>query len=393
MPSYHFSAQIIGRKSGRSSVAAAAYRAGEKLRDDRNGQEFDFSKRRGIAEREILLPEGAAPWLGDRTRLWNHVEAMEKRKDAQLAREINIALPHELTDAQRVDLVRDFVREQFVSRGMVADIAWHDPVPEKGDDERNFHAHVMLTLRQAQAEGLRAVKTREWNSDTLMDAWRAAWADHQNRALERAGVRSRVDHRALDEQRREALQRGDRRAAECLDREPEIHVGPKARAAERKGRVPRSQERMRNTARSSGGVWRSSGVPEKRHRPVCYERIDDGSRGDYDARILQANIRKARSRVDKLERQAFRLRERGMRAARILAMPTLPSQARQRYGIVLTTQRLQMAKRHQARANQLLKDVERLIAELFHVRDLWHQRHRDLLRIPGVGRPDGRFRF
>jgi ATP-dependent exoDNAse (exonuclease V) alpha subunit len=218
LPSYHFSVQIIGRNAGRSAVAAAAYRAGERLRDERSGRTADFARRRGVVQREILLPPEAAAWLGNRERLWNHVEALERRSDAQLAREINLALPHELTAAQRVDLVCGFVQEQFVAMGMVADVAWHAPVAEKGDDPRNFHAHIMLTLRQAQADGLRPVKTREWNSDTLLELWRRAWSRHQNRALERAGLVERVDHRSLAEQRTAALKRRDSRAAEELDR-------------------------------------------------------------------------------------------------------------------------------------------------------------------------------
>jgi hypothetical protein len=115
LASYHFSAQIIGRKAGRSSVAVAAYRAGARLADERSGKVFDFSRRRGVSGQEILLPNGAASWLADSARLWNHVEATEKRRDAQLCREINMALPHELSHAERVALVRGFVREQFVA--------------------------------------------------------------------------------------------------------------------------------------------------------------------------------------------------------------------------------------------------------------------------------------
>ncbi|WP_341990187.1 MobA/MobL family protein [Azorhizobium sp. AG788] len=104
-------------------VAMAACRAGERLHDSRRKEWSDFSGRRGVAHREIMAPEGSAPWLSDRQTLWNAVEHAEKRVDAQLAREINMALPHELTDDQRLDLVRGFVAEQFVARGMVADIA------------------------------------------------------------------------------------------------------------------------------------------------------------------------------------------------------------------------------------------------------------------------------
>jgi len=237
--SYHFSVQIIGRAEGRSAIAAAAYRAGARLYDSQNGRVADYRRRRGVGHTEILLPEGSASWLADRERLWNAVEAMERRIDAQLAREINLALPHELSDTQRLALLRGFVREQFVARGMVADIALHHPVQEKGDDPRNFHAHILLTLRQATAEGLRAVKTREWNSDGCLLAWRQAWAEHQNRWLRlHAPQAEPVDARALTAQREAARQRGDRVSAIRLDRMPELHVGVAASHAARRGRRP-----------------------------------------------------------------------------------------------------------------------------------------------------------
>lgn len=120
-----------------------------------------------------MVPPGAAPWLAHRELLWGTVERMETREDAQLAREFNMALPHELDAAQRLDLVRDFVQRNFVNRGMVADIALHDPVREEGQNPRNFHAHVMLTLRKATPDGLHPVKTREWNSKELLALWRS----------------------------------------------------------------------------------------------------------------------------------------------------------------------------------------------------------------------------
>lgn len=229
MASYHFSVQIIKRSKGQSVIAAAAYRAGERIRDDRTNQLHDYSRRRGVVHSEILLPPGAAGFLSEREALWNHVERMEGRKDSQLAREINLALPHELDAIQRREMLLNFVGEAFVTRGMVADVAIHAPVLEKGDHEHNHHAHILLTLREATATGLRPVKTREWNSDQQLLKWRTLWADHQNRALVRAGVDARVDHRSLADQKNAAVERGDRRAAATLDRKPEVHVGPKGR--------------------------------------------------------------------------------------------------------------------------------------------------------------------
>ncbi len=141
MASYHFAAQIISRGQGRSAIAAAAYRAGARLNHEQSGRVSDYANRRGVVHAEIMAPEGTAPRLQERESLWNFVEASEKRKDAQLAREINMALPHELNDAERLALVRAYVTEQFVARGMIADFAIHVPVSEHGDDARNHHAH------------------------------------------------------------------------------------------------------------------------------------------------------------------------------------------------------------------------------------------------------------
>ena len=259
MAIYHFSGQILGRKSkrnpdgsyrpGSKAVAAAAYRAGKRLVDRSNNEVHDYSRRSGVVHAEILTPPGSAPWLTDRETLWNTVEAMEIRKDAQLAREFNMALPYELSPDDRLDLVRTFLETHFVRRGMVADFALHDPVPEHGQNEKNFHAHVLLTLRRATAGGLDPVKTREWNSKELLNVWRAEWAIACNLSLERAGKRTRIDHRTLEAQRDEALARRDLARAIELNRMPEIHVGPKARQIVRKGRNPVSQTREVNAHR------------------------------------------------------------------------------------------------------------------------------------------------
>ena len=391
MASYHFSAQIIGRKSGRSAVAAAAYRAGARLIDSRRGQVCDFTRRRGVAHTEILVPEGAADWLADRERLWNHVEAIERRTDAQLAREINMALPHELTAAERLELVRGFVREQFVSRGMVADIAIHEPVTEKGDDPRNFHAHVLLTLRQGEAHGLRRVKTREWNADTLLTAWRTAWEVHQNRALERAGHRAAVDHRTLRAQRVAAVLRGDAVAAAALDRTPEVHIGPQARKAHTHERVAASRVRPQATARPAQGRWTSARDPVRRRRAVNYPALDQGSRVDWNAAIVERNRRRTYGLADKFERQAARLRQREMRAQRLLAGGG-PSRSPQKPGGAPLERRQALARKHVGQVRGLLAAIERILAELFHIRDLRGRRSRDLLRVRVQGLDGGRGR-
>lgn len=280
MAVYHFEAQVISRCTDgrrRSAVAVAAYRAAERLRDKLQGETFDYRAKRGVTHQEILLPEGAAPWLANRETLWNHVEKLEKRRDAQLAREFNISLPHELTPGERLALIRGFVREEFVAHGMVADLTLHDPMPDESD-QRHFHAHVMLALRQAHGKGLARVKTRGWNSRALLARWREQWQMHANRALELAGHAVRIDHRTLLDQRQDALKRGDERAAMSLNRLPQIAVGPKAIGRHRRG-VPFVAKRW------PGQKSRKGKAPPKDEKRE--------SRVEKNKRILRANAAKA----------------------------------------------------------------------------------------------------
>lgn len=318
---YHFSAQVLGRGPGRrnadgsarrtvdNTVKAAAYRAGAKLRDERENRTQDYSRRAGVAQAEIMLPEGAAPWLADRERLWNEVERLEARRDAQLAREINIALPHEISHAERVELVRGFVAEQFVSEGMVADIAWHNPVPEKGDDPRNFHAHVMLTLRKATRAGLHGVKTREWNSRERLGGWRAAWQAHANRALERAGKRDRIDHRTLVEQRAAARERGDWGAAVVLDRAPEIHVGPRPKAMRGREAEVTSKARRHGGPRPDRPPSQLVQDPPRRQSYEAFRRERAAQRDAERAMFAEERLRRAEERWARRRQWEERQRE------------------------------------------------------------------------------------
>lgn len=193
MAIYHFSAQVISRSAGRSSTAAAAYRAGEVVLDERTGETHDYTRKRGVIRTEIIAPHGSPSWVFDRSQLWSRVELGEKRKDSQVCREIEISIPHELTILQGQLLMIGFLKSLFVSQGMVADVAFHRP-GSKGDN-RNFHAHVMLTMRKVDGEGF-GQKERSWNSDALLLHWREQWAIHANRALEQAGHDARIDHRS-----------------------------------------------------------------------------------------------------------------------------------------------------------------------------------------------------
>jgi hypothetical protein len=304
---YHFEAQIISREHDgrrRSVVAVAAYRAAERLEDRRQGQVFDYRAKRGVVHQEILLPKGAAKWLGKRETLWNHVEKLEKRRDAQLAREINVSLPHELTPEERLALIRGFVMEEFVTRGMVADLTLHDPVPGESDD-RHFHAHVLLTLREAHGNGLARVKTRAWNSDALLLHWRDQWAVHANRALELAGHTARIDHRSLLDQRDNALQRGDEKAARSLDRLPQIAIGPQAVARHRRGVPHIPKERLARRHRR-----REPQKKDPKHRE---------SRVEQNRRILRGNAHKAQAYAAYYRYRHARLEQRKLRWERIAA--------------------------------------------------------------------------
>jgi ATP-dependent exoDNAse (exonuclease V) alpha subunit len=151
MAIYHFSVQVIGGAAGRSAVAAAAYRSASRLRDDRLGRDQDFSAKRGVVHSEVMLPENAPEEWRDREKLWNDVEAFEKRKDAQLGREVEFALPREMTERQGIKLARDFLAREFVDQGMIADLNVHWDVAEDGQPKP--HAHVMLTMRSVDENG------------------------------------------------------------------------------------------------------------------------------------------------------------------------------------------------------------------------------------------------
>jgi hypothetical protein len=225
---YRFEANVIGRSTGkqssRSVVFASAYRAGEKMIFEKEGVEADYTGKRGILETGIMAPANAPSWMADRPKLWNEVEAVEKRKDAQLARELLIAFPAQLSDDQRRDVLTEFLASEVVSKGMVADYAIH--APGKGGDERNHHAHVLLTMREITDDGF-GNKRREWNSPELLRDWREEWANTLNRMFERHRVTDaqgelyRVDHRSYEDQ--------------GLEKEPGVHLGPAATALERRG--------------------------------------------------------------------------------------------------------------------------------------------------------------
>ncbi|MDE2882612.1 MAG: MobA/MobL family protein [Gemmatimonadetes bacterium] len=221
MAIFHLAVKVHARSTGASAVAAAAYRSQERLVDERTGETHDYSRRGDVDSAEIHVPANAPEWARDRSQLWNAVEASERRKDAQVAREVVMALPVELSGEQRRELVRGFVAQEFTGRGMVADVAYHD------GGGKNPHAHILLTTRQIGPDGFGA-KDRTWNGRELVRTWREQWAVQTNRALAHAGRSEWVDHRSLQARRVAALERGDTATAERFDRVPNVHLGAAA---------------------------------------------------------------------------------------------------------------------------------------------------------------------
>ncbi|GAM04980.1 Ti-type conjugative transfer relaxase TraA [Novosphingobium sp. MBES04] len=211
MAIYHFSAKVISRAAGSSAVAAAAYRSASRLHDARLERSHDFTNKAGVVHSEVLLPEHAPDEWHDRERLWNDVEAAEKRKDAQLSREVEFAIPREMKQADGIELARDFVQREFVDRGMVADLNVHWDMGTDGMAKP--HAHVMLSLREVSEEGFGA-KVRDWNRTELLTHWRGAWAEHVNTRLAELDIDARVDHRSLE--------------AQGIELEPQNKIGPAA---------------------------------------------------------------------------------------------------------------------------------------------------------------------
>ncbi|MFN5684388.1 Ti-type conjugative transfer relaxase TraA, partial [Bradyrhizobium sp.] len=235
MAIYHFSVQVIGRAAGRSAVAAAAYRSASRLRDNRLGRDQDFSAKRGVVHSEVMLPENAPEEWHDREKLWNDVEAFEKRKDAQLCREVEFAIPREMPQAQGVDLARDFVKAEFVDRGMIADLNVHCDMGADGQPKP--HAHVMLTMRSVDENGF-GPKARDWNRTEFVEHWRERWADHVNERLAELDIDARIDHRSLE--------------AQGIGLEPQTKIGAPAQRIEAAGLEADRAEDHRRIARENG---------------------------------------------------------------------------------------------------------------------------------------------
>ena len=247
MALYHFHVEQIKRSEGRTAVASAAYRAGEKLHNLWDGETHDYTKKGGVIMTEIFLPGHAPKRLSDRYTLWNEVEQVEKRADAQLAYSFDIALQNEFSLDENIALARKFVQKYFVSDGMIVDLAIHHPDQEEGGIQ-NPHFHVLVPIRPLNKDGtwgakqhrvyrldengnrikkengqweFDAVPTTNWGRPETLDMWREAWADMVNARFEEKGLACRIDHRSYADQ--------------GLDLIPTVHEGPHVRKMEKKG--------------------------------------------------------------------------------------------------------------------------------------------------------------
>lgn len=215
---YRFGGDVVRRSAGHSSVAAAAYQAAEQILDERTGEVYRYRRKQHVYGSEILAPANAPDWVYDRKRLWNENERREKRHDSQLARSFVLSFPACMTHEQKMAAARSFLQRECVSKGMIADVAYHD---FRGRDAHNPHAHVLLTMRDVTAQGF-GQKNRSWNNKDQFRDWRQKWADHVNVHLEQGGHLQRVDHRSYQDQ--------------GIDRTPTAHEGRNVTAMRRKGK-------------------------------------------------------------------------------------------------------------------------------------------------------------
>ena len=261
MAIYHYSVKAINRISGRSSVAAAAYRSGERLRDERTGAVYDYERREGVLHTEVFLPDGEK--LG-REELWNLVEASEKRKDAKVAREIVVALPHELSHLDQLILIRGYAQDLSRRTGWAVDVALH--APGRAGDQRNTHAHLLCSTRVVEQDEMgqyrMGAKTRAWDvvstGKDLVKAEREAWERQVNAMLAIAQKPERVDCRSYADQ--------------GIDQVPQVNLGVSACQMERKGIETERGNRNREAKALNKNLVQLSEVRAEREQEQVLQR-------------------------------------------------------------------------------------------------------------------------
>lgn len=282
MAIYHCHCKIISRGQWRSAVGAAAYRSGEKLYNEYDGIEHDYTKKGGVVYSEIMLCENAPKEYQDRQTLWNAVEQIEKSSKAQLAREYEVALPVELSREEQIKLVRDFAKENFVDNGMCVDFSIHDK------EDGNPHAHIMLTTRPIEQDNswgvkqrkeyildkkgqkqydkkkqtykCKTVKTTNWDSKEFLQRSRESWAEKVNQELEKKSLPQRVDHRSFKEQ--------------GIEKIPTQHIGVSANAMEKRGIESQRGNENREIKKANGQIQTIEILEKQTQKEIAFIRED-----------------------------------------------------------------------------------------------------------------------
>ena len=307
---FHMSVKPIGRSSGRSATGAAAYRAAERIVDHRTGEIHDYTHKGGVLATALVLPGGAQP---NRAEFWNSVELHHKRKDATVAREFTLALPHELSEKERARLAFDYGRELADRYGVAVDVALHEP--DKQGDQRNYHAHVLMSACTVAADGTLGRKAKELDPtdcahlkiENFAERERPRWAALHNERMAENGLSERIDHRTLE--------------AQGIEREPQKHLGVaaigyerrtgepsalrlamQAEAAERLRRAAElgEQERARSAQAERGVVLASADVAAalaERDKLQCVRATLAEARTGWDGLRMQVGQDRARERA------------------------------------------------------------------------------------------------
>jgi len=301
MAIYHLSVKPVSRSAGRSATAAAAYRAGAGITDERTGQTHDYTRKGGVESAALVLPDGAPEWASDRSALWNAAERAEKRKDACVAREYEVALPSELPPEERRRLAADFAREMANREGCAVDVCIH--APGRGGDGRNHHAHLLRTTRKVGAEGLGAKLDTEKagrNRKQDLEAVRERWAELVNERLRRHGIDGQIDHRSLE--------------AQGIGREPSRHLGPAVSGLVRRGASSDVARRMAEEADARLSAARETGRIERELDRSILDLSGDlaGATRERDERQREAEAKAAARRQYEQWKaeQAARLKDR-----------------------------------------------------------------------------------
>jgi ATP-dependent exoDNAse (exonuclease V) alpha subunit len=260
MAIYHCTAKIVKRSGGMSAVAAAAYRSCSKIVDERTKTTHDYTKKQSLGYSEIITPipaVGDNAWLIDREKLWNEVEAKEKRYDSQLAREIEVAIPIELDRNVGIQLVREYVQENFISQGMIADVCFHDL------ESHNPHAHIMLTMRELTLDesGIASFgnKQRDWDKRELRVEQRENWETIANEYLAKGGFEARIDCRSLEDQ--------------GIERIPQIHLGAKTNALMKRGIDTKRGDRYDEIERANANA-QAKQAKHNNENPIDIDEVD-----------------------------------------------------------------------------------------------------------------------